>query len=192
MYLSLFSTAGRRKALRLKLWFSVLFCFVSSVPVLLKRQLREPWHQISWTCAVMNLHQRPRTVRSWKKVPRHTRTGSTSPTHMWCSFVCLLPQRFSCRQLSLWVIITAVFVREWKKIFHAGTDHSFDNKIAFLKVESKQVEFELGNSDAGKNRRRSLGLGSLCETITTNKQTTITTALSSKYHNIYMNDIFGY
>lgn len=123
----------------------VLFHFVSSVLVLLKQQSREPWRQISWACAVTNLHQRTQTVRSWKKVPRLTPAAFTSLTHMWCLFVCLLPQRFSCRQHSLWVITTAIFVREWKtmKMFRAGTtERSLDNKIAFLKVENKQAVFE--------------------------------------------------
>lgn len=117
---------------------NIRFHFVLSVPVLLKQLSREPWRQISWTCAVMNRHQRVQTVRSWKKVPRRTPAAFISLTHMSCSFVCLLPQRCSCRQLSLWVIITAVFVREWKKmkIFHEGTtEHSLDNKIAFVKHE---------------------------------------------------------
>lgn len=141
-----FSTAFYRKALPLRFKLCLILFFVSLVPVLLKQQSREPWRQINWTCAVMNLHQRIRTVRSWKRVPRLTPAAFTSLTPMWCSFVCLLRQRSSCRQLSLWVIITATFVREWKKmkIFHAGTiEHSLDNKIAFVKVESKRVEFEL-------------------------------------------------
>lgn len=125
--LSLFSTACTVKLSLSDSKSNFQFYFVLSVPVLLKQQSRERWRQISWTCAVMNRRQTARTVRSWKRVPRRTPAAFTSLTHMSCSFVCLLPQRSSCRQLSLWVIITAVFVREWRKmrIFHAGTtEHS--------------------------------------------------------------------
>lgn len=178
----------------------LLFYFISLVPVSLKRQSRENWNQTSWTCTVMNPHQISQTARSWKKVLRHTRLASISLTHTWCLFVCLLALRFLCRLLLSWAIITAVFVREWRKIFHAET---MNKKKTFKKglVDKKTIRTWVicvstrVTPPCWKVRSRVRIVGSGTDSIIgkqDQQQTKITTATNNNQYNIYGCDIYGY